>query len=83
MSAAKKLMRVHLDGDRRAAMLQLVEGYFMDEFDEELSQFKAEQLLDFFIENLGPPIYNQAIRDAHAFIQDKLGDLEGDFYEPE
>jgi uncharacterized protein (DUF2164 family) len=35
------------------------------------------------VKELGPPVYNQAIRDAHAFVQDKLLDLEGEFYEPE
>jgi uncharacterized protein (DUF2164 family) len=64
-------------------MIQLIEGYFLEHFDEPISTFRAEQLLDFFIEKLGPPVYNQAIRDAHAFIQEKLTDLEGDFYEPE
>ncbi len=81
--AAKKMMRVNVDGERRAALLLEVQGYFAENFDEELSEFKAEQLLDFFVENLGPPVYNQAIRDAHSFLQDKLSDLEGDFYEPE
>ncbi len=35
------------------------------------------------MKQLGPPVYNQAIRDAHGFIQDKLIDLEGELYEPE
>ena len=40
-------------------------------------------ILDFFVKQLGPPAYNQAIKDAHAFIEDKLVDLEDEFYEPE
>ena len=50
---------------------------------ETLSDFKAGQLLDFFVRELGPPVYNQAIRDAHGFVRDKLEDLEGEFYEPD
>ena len=76
-------MRVQIDGERREDLLREIGGYFMENFDEEISAFKAEGLLDFFVSQLGPPVYNQAIRDAHAFIQDKLTDLEGDFYEPE
>ncbi|NJM85016.1 MAG: DUF2164 domain-containing protein [Leptolyngbyaceae cyanobacterium RM2_2_21] len=32
---------------------------------------------------LGPLVYNQAVQDAHQFMQDKLGDLESTLYEPE
>ena len=48
-----------------------------------MSDSQAEQLLEFFVKELGAPVYNQAIRDAHGFIQEKLTDLEGEFYEPE
>ncbi len=37
-------------------------------------------LLDFFVKQLGPPVYNQAIKDVHASLHDKLQDLEGEFY---
>jgi uncharacterized protein (DUF2164 family) len=57
--------------------------YYAEHFDEALSDFRAEGLLDFFVKELGAPIYNQAIRDAYTFMQDKLTDLEGEFYEPE
>lgn len=76
-------MRIQIDGERRKDLLREIEGYFTDEFDEDISVFQAEGLLDFFVEKLGPPVYNQAIRDAHAFLQEKLADLEGDFYELE
>jgi uncharacterized protein (DUF2164 family) len=62
-------------------MIRSIKDYFADTFDDELSDFRAEQILDFFVRELGPPVYNQAIQDAHAFIEDKLTDLEGEFYE--
>ena len=49
----------------------------------ELSEFRAERLVDFFVGELGPPVYNQAIRDARAFLHGKLDDLDAEFYEPE
>jgi uncharacterized protein (DUF2164 family) len=76
-------MRIRLSGDRRERMIRSIQKYFEERHDEPLSTFRAEQLLDFFVLELGPPVYNQAIRDAYGFIQDKLTDLEGEFYEPE
>ena len=53
------------------------------EFDEQLSPYRAQRILDFFIKALGPPLYNQAISDARAFMSHKLDDLDAEFYQPE
>lgn len=76
-------MRIRLSDERRVRLVEALKRHFADHFDESLSEFRAQGLLDFFVRELGPPVYNQAIRDATAFIQDKLGDLEGEIYEPE
>ena len=76
-------LRIKLSDDRRAALSKLITEFFTENFDEELSEYRAERLLDFCIKQLGPPIYNQAIADARAFIFEKLDDLDVEFYEPE
>jgi uncharacterized protein (DUF2164 family) len=76
-------MRIQLSDDRRARVLSSLKGYFSDHFDEPLSDFRAEALLDFVIRELGPSVYNQGVRDACSFIQHKLGDIEGEVYETE
>ena len=76
-------MRIRLREERRERMIRSIQRYFAEHFDDQLSDFKAQQILDFFVLELGAPVYNQAIRDAHAFVQEKLTDLEGEFYEPE
>ncbi|MEX2584309.1 MAG: DUF2164 domain-containing protein [Gemmatimonadota bacterium] len=76
-------MRIRLTDERRLRMLDSIRRYFEENFDEPISDFRAEGLLDFFVAEIGPPVYNQAIRDAYAFVQDKLTDLEGEVYEPE
>lgn len=76
-------MRIQLSPQRRTALIRSLRTYFEEEFDETLSDFRAEGLLDFLVKELGPPVYNQGVRDAHAYIQEKLGDLEGEVYERE
>jgi len=76
-------MRIRLSEERRADLLARVQAYLREQFDEEVGELKAGLLLDFFVKELGPPVYNQAIRDAHDFVAEKLVDLEGEFYEPE
>jgi len=76
-------LRIRLTDDRRDRVKDSVRQYFAEEFDEELSEFRLEALIDFFVQELGPPVYNQAIRDAHDFLETKLEDLSGEFYEPD
>jgi uncharacterized protein (DUF2164 family) len=79
---AESPMRIRLADDRRASLLRSIRQYFIDEFDEPLSDFRAEALLDFFVRELGPPVYNQGVRDACSYMQEKLGDIEGEIFEP-
>lgn len=76
-------MRIRLSDDRRKALLDAIRRWVRDEWDEELSDFRAEALLDFFVAELGPPVYNQGVRDASAYVEAKLADIEGEIFEPE
>lgn len=74
-------MRIQLAPDRRDRLLLALKAHFTEAFDEPLSDFRAHGLLDFFIEQLGPPVYNQGVRDAAAYVQRALSDIEGEVYE--
>ena len=76
-------MRIKLSAERRALLVREIKKHFSAEFDETLSDFRCEALLDFFVRELGPPVYNQGVRDAAGFMQAKLADIEGDVYERE
>lgn len=76
-------MAIDLDPARRARLVEEIQGFFLESFDEEVSAFRAEQLLDFSLGHLGPQVYNQGVQDARVFMQRKLDDLDGEVYEPE
>lgn len=76
-------MRVELEEARRSQLVEALRGFFLTELDEEISPFRAEQVLDFLLGLLGPQLYNQAVQDARAFMQQKLDDLDGEVYFPD
>lgn len=76
-------MRIRLSDERRNEILGRLIGMYSEEFDEELSPFRAEQILTFFVRSLGPSVYNQAIQDARQFMADRLEDLDVTFREEE
>ena len=76
-------MGVTLDDARRDRLIRGLQGLFLQEFDEDLSTFRAEQILDHFLDVLAPQAYNQGVQDARGFMQRKLDDLDGEVHEPE
>ena len=69
--------------DKRVPLLESIQRFFNEYMDEEVGTLKSELLLDYFLREIGPVIYNQAITDAQAYFQEKTSDLEGTCYEPE
>ncbi len=73
-------MKINLSDEKRQEILRTFTSFYYNEFDEEISEYRAQQVLDFFMNILGPPVYNQAIQDARAFISEKLDDLDVEFF---
>ncbi len=76
-------MRIRTQKSGGRLLSAAIQQMFLEEFERDLSEFQAQRLIDFFMSQLGPPVYNQAIQDARAYIQLKLDDLDGEVYEPE
>lgn len=52
-----------------------IQLYFSEELDQELGQFSAQFLLDFFAEEIGPYYYNQGLLDAQALLESRIESL--------
>ncbi len=74
------MKQITLADDRRERLVGQLQTLFSAEFDESLSAFRAEQILDLMLTTLGPGIYNQAVQDVRAHLQTKLDDLDGEVY---
>ena len=73
-------MTIELDEVRKKRVTSKLQGFFEEHFDESLSAFRAEQLLDFLLAAVGPQIYNQGVQDARGFMQRKLEDLDAEIH---
>ena len=60
-----------------------VQLYFSKELDQELGQFDAEFLIDFFANEVGAYFYNRGLRDAQSVIEAKVADIADALYEIE
>lgn len=67
--------RIKISKEGKGEMRHIIEEYFREERDEDLGELASILMVDFFIEELGPFIYNQGVEDAHVYIKDKVEDL--------
>lgn len=69
--------RINLSKEEKQNMILSIKEYFYNERDEEIGDLAATLILDFFIKELAPAIYNKGIQDCYKFLNDKLGDMIG------
>jgi uncharacterized protein (DUF2164 family) len=60
-----------------------IKRYFIERLDQDIGDLKARLLLEFFLEEIGPSVYNGAISDAQTYLRDRVADLEGACFAPE
>ena len=66
---------INLTKEEKAEAIEAIKSYFFNEKDEEITDLAASLLLDFILKQIGPLIYNQALKDAHYFMTGQLEDL--------
>ena len=76
-------MNIELSKQARSDAIASIQRYFQENMPEPIGNMAAGLLLNYFVEEIAPTIYNQAIADAQARIQQRLSDLEGELYAPE
>ena len=76
-------MRIRLSEERRKQLIRSIQSYFAEELEREIGELGARLLLEFFVKELGPAVYNQAVQDSVALMQDKLIDFDSELYEPD
>jgi uncharacterized protein (DUF2164 family) len=70
-------MNISLPDPAKKQSIASIKRYFSDELDQDIGELKAGLLLEFFLKEIAPTIYNGAIADAQTFLRDRLADLEG------
>jgi uncharacterized protein (DUF2164 family) len=76
-------MSVELPKDRRKEAVASIVRYFRENREEEIGNIAASGLLDFFIEEIGPSIYNKVVADILERMQMHVSELDIDFHEQE
>ncbi len=74
---------IELPKQARTQAIASIQRYFEENFQEPVGNLPAGQLLDFFIEEIAPAIYNHAISDAQERMKQRVLDLSGELFADE
>lgn len=69
--------------EEKAIITRKIQLYFAEELRQEIGQFDAEFLLDFFAKEIGSFFYNRGLYDAQAILSNKLDDIADAIYQLE
>ena len=74
-------MAIEIPKEARAQAVASIERYFRENMDEPIGNITAGALLGFFIEEIGPLIYNKAVIDVQERLQAQIGELDIEVHE--
>ena len=76
-------MTIELHQDSRKQAIASIERYFEENMEEPIGNIAAGALLGFFLDEIGPVIYNQAVREAQERLQARVMELDIELHEDE
>ena len=76
-------MTIEIPAEQRKEAVASIERYFREHMDEKIGNIAAGALLGFFLEELGPLVYNKAVADVQARIQDRVTEVDIEIHEDE
>mgnify|MGYP002683508643 CR=1 FL=1 len=66
---------IEIDQQKKKVLIEKIKVFYSKEMEEEIGEFKAKKLMDFFMNELAVQIYNIAVEDAKEYMSQRIEDL--------
>ncbi|MEO8023531.1 DUF2164 domain-containing protein [Polaromonas sp.] len=76
-------MTIEISKEARQQAIASIERYFLENMEEKIGNITAGALLGFFLEELGPLVYNRAVADVQERLQSRIAELDIEIHEDE
>jgi len=76
-------MAIELAKEARREAIASIERWFQENRDERIGNIAAGALLAFFVEEVGPSLYNRGVADAQERMQMRAAELDIEIHEDE
>ena len=71
---------VELTDEQRQILMSEIHEFFLSEYGDDLGIIKQQHILDMFIEQLAPIVYNKALDDVMLWFRRQMDNVEADYY---
>ncbi len=69
------MSEIKFSNEEKLAIGKKVQRYFEEQLDQEIGQFDAEFLVDFFANEIGDYFYNRGLYDSQAILQKRIEEI--------
>ena len=69
-------MTIEIPKEVRQQAISSIERYFQENMDEPIGSLRAGALLSFFVEEIGPVIYNMAVAEVQERLQTRVMEID-------
>ena len=76
-------MTIEISKDARKQAIASIERYFQENMEERIGNIAAGALLGFFLEEVGPLVYNQAVADVQERLLARISEVDIEVHEDE
>lgn len=76
-------MAIELSKESRKELIASIERYFEHNMEERIGNIAAGALLGFFLEEIGPLVYNRAVADVQERLQARVAEVDIEVHEEE
>ncbi|MBX3586870.1 MAG: DUF2164 domain-containing protein [Ramlibacter sp.] len=76
-------MTIELSRDARTQAVASIERYFLEELDQKIGNIQAGALLGFFLDEIGPSVFNQAVAQVQERLQMRVMEVDLEVHEDE
>jgi uncharacterized protein (DUF2164 family) len=76
-------MTIELGKEARATAILSIERYYKENFDEKIGNIQAAALLHFFLEEIAPSVYNQAVGAVQERLIARVTEVDIECHEDE
>lgn len=76
-------MSIELTPEDRAQAIASIQRYFEQHMEEPIGNIAAGGLLGFFLDEIGPCVYNRAVADVQERLQTRVAELDFEVHEDE
>lgn len=76
-------MTIEISKEARKQAVASIERYFLENTEEKIGNIAAGALLGFFLEEIGPLVYNRAVADVQERLQSRIMEIDIEVHEDE